>query len=205
LAILRLVRATLLSGLLLLGQLPIGDTQGATPTSTNQASVDYNLPAVDSIFLDTPTRTVAFELVESEYQKKQREAEEERQRQLAEAAKKRAPVRVSVGGFYAGQCTAYVAARFPVTWRGNAIEWAAAARAQGYLVNKEPAPGAILQTTENSWGSKGAGHVAYIDAVVDGQMFISEQNYQGWGIVSKRTLPLDSPLIRAVIHRDMVR
>lgn len=181
------------------------DTQGATPTSINQAPVDYNLPAVDSIFSDTAKRTVTFELVESEYQKKQREAEAERQRQLAEAAKRRAPVRYAVGGFYAGQCTAYVAARFPVTWNGNAIAWSDNARTQGYRVDKNPEAGAILQTTENSWGSKGAGHVAYIDAIVDGQMFISEQNYQGWGIVSKRVLPLDSSLIRAVIHRDMVR
>lgn len=197
-----LARVVLLVVILTTGQLPIRAAKSAPPPS-NLGRVEFTeLPNFQQNFLGNPEpKTVTIELVESEYQKQSRLIEEEKQRQLAQARAKRAPVRQMVNGFYAGQCTAYVAAHFPVTWRGNAAAWPAAARAQGYVVNKTPAAGAALVTTENSWGSKGAGHVALIDAVVDGTIYISEQNFEGWGLVSKRTLPIGSPLIRAVIHR----
>ncbi len=103
-------------------------------------------------------------------------------------------------GFDAGYCTAYVASKFPVTWRGDAIDWANNAKAQGYTVDLIPTTGAILQTNENSRGST-LGHVAYIESVSGGFIHITEQNYKGRGIISPRSIPVDSPLVRAVIHR----
>lgn len=187
---------------LIAGQLPIRVAEGRlSPTTRFDTSNYYNLPDLEH-FLGDPASHLPFtvEITESDHQRQTREAEAEKQRQLAKARESHTPVRYAVNGFAAGNCTAYVATRFPVAWSGNAIAWSANARTLGYRVDKIPESGAILQTTENSWRSKGAGHVAYIDAVIDGQIYVSEQNYEGWGVVSHRVLPIDSPLIAWVIH-----
>lgn len=155
------------------------------PTLTPESLFSYN-------------RQISFEVTESDYDKKQKEVEAEKNRL---AALKPKPVTRSVNGFAAGQCTAYVASKFPVTWRGDAGEWPQAAAAQGYVVNKSPVAGAALVTTENSYGSRGAGHVVYIDAVINEVIYVSEQNLIGWGKVSTRQIPKNSPLVLAVIHR----
>lgn len=205
-------RVILIVIVLMIGQLPIRAVKGAFPTTSQPSSevpqMPLNLPDLEHFLVEpAPRQSIVIETVESEFQKKERLAAEERNRQLVEASKRRAPVRRSVSGFYAGQCTAFVAAHFPVTWRGNAKDWGRNAALQGYRVDKKPEAGAAVQLAENSGGGKcsksgaGCGHVAYIDAVIDGQMYISEQNYEGWGVVSKRVLPVNSPLIASVIHR----
>lgn len=83
------------------------------------------------------------------------------------------------GNLYtAGQCTWYVydrtGGKIPTTW-GNANNWASAAQASGYTVDHNPKKGAILQTSEGSYG-----HVAYVESVgSDGSVTISEMNYTG--------------------------
>ncbi|MEJ7144570.1 CHAP domain-containing protein, partial [Staphylococcus capitis] len=73
-------------------------------------------------------------------------------------------ISTSSGNLYtAGQCTWYVFDRVDgkigSTW-GNANNWASAAQAAGYTVDHQPEEGAILQTSEGSYG-----HVAYVESV----------------------------------------
>jgi len=70
---------------------------------------------------------------------------------------------------------------------GNANTWASRARAAGYLVDRNPEPGAVFQTSSGY-----AGHVGIVERVnPDGSIFVSEMNnraYGGWGKISTRTI-----------------
>ena len=96
-----------------------------------------------------------------------------------------APRGASVGNHFAyGYCTWYVANRRPIPWYGNALEWWPNARAYGYAEGYAPAVGAVMVTRESGYG-----HVAYVESVNgDGSWTVSEMNYAGWGVVSRRTL-----------------
>lgn len=84
----------------------------------------------------------------------------------------------------------------PTTW-GNANTWDDRAEADGYLVNRTPAVGAVFQTDEGFYG-----HVAYVIAVDDitGAWTISEMNTIGLNIVSKRTFSKESAGLYKFIH-----
>jgi hypothetical protein len=94
--------------------------------------------------------------------------------------------------FAYGYCTWYVANKRNVPWFGNAIQWWANARPYGYREGQTPVVGAIMVTRESGYG-----HVAYVEAVNgDGSWTVSEMNFKGWNIVSRRTIragqvPLD--------------
>lgn len=89
----------------------------------------------------------------------------------------------SYNRFPYGWCTYYVASRRNVPWSGNAGDWYWNARSMGYATGRTPAPGAIMVTGESGWG-----HVAYVESVNGGSFTVSEMNYQGWGVVSRRTI-----------------
>ena len=95
---------------------------------------------------------------------------------------------VSGWKFATGNCTWYAAkATGWTTWRGNAREWPGNARAQGYLVDKNPVIGSIYAET---WLRPPYGHVAIIQEVyTDGSFLISEMNYKGFNIISTRLVP----------------
>lgn len=95
-----------------------------------------------------------------------------------------------------GQCTYYVALRRYVPWNGNANMWLRNAKAYGFKTGSEPRVGAIVATSENPR----YGHVAYVEAVSDGKITISEMNYVGLGIKSVRVLSTSSPVIRGYIY-----
>lgn len=104
-----------------------------------------------------------------------------------------------------GNCTYWVFIRrqeagnpIPNTW-GNAADWELNARLQGYLVDKKPAVGAIMQTA-NSAG--GLGHVAYVTEVdpVTGTWKISEMNSKGLNVVNDKTLTAAKALSYNFIH-----
>lgn len=90
----------------------------------------------------------------------------------------------SVGNTYTrGYCTWYAKSRRPDLPNnlGNADTWVARAAAQGFATGSAPQVGAI--------GQQGM-HVVYVESVNgDGTVTISEMNYQGWGVVSQRTVP----------------
>ncbi|OYW42946.1 hypothetical protein B7Z28_01140 [Candidatus Saccharibacteria bacterium 32-45-3] len=91
-----------------------------------------------------------------------------------------------------GYCTWYVYNRRAELGRpigsfwGNASSWAYMAGANGYLVNRTPEIGAIMQ---DSYSAGGYGHVAVVESMTaDGGITVSEMNYNGWGVKSYRTL-----------------
>lgn len=98
------------------------------------------------------------------------------------------------GNTYAyGNCTAYAYDRRvelgrPVQARwGNASSWATYARNAGYLVNRTPSVGAIIQN------GGGYGHVGIVEKILpNGDIQISEMNARvsggGFNIVSGRTI-----------------
>lgn len=95
--------------------------------------------------------------------------------------------------FPKGYCTWYVATRVKVTWGGNAERWPANARAQGYLVDKNPTAGSIVETGESP-----IGHVAYVEKIDGDKIHITEMNYKGFNIKSSRVISKSQ--IRSVIH-----
>jgi surface antigen len=96
-----------------------------------------------------------------------------------------------VGNRYSyGYCTYYAYNRRAQLGRpigslwGNATTWAAYARGAGYVVDRTPEVGAVMQTS-GGWG--GYGHVAVVESLnADGSITISEMNYAGWNVISSR-------------------
>lgn len=89
-----------------------------------------------------------------------------------------------------GQCTHYIFEQ--VKQDGHMIEkgwsdakhWATNAEEDGYMVNAQPAEGAILQTERGELG-----HVAYIETVNDdGSIEISEMNFDEAYEITERTI-----------------
>ncbi|NTU69721.1 LysM peptidoglycan-binding domain-containing protein [bacterium] len=103
----------------------------------------------------------------------------------------------NIAGFPYGQCTYYVASRRRVTWRGNAGAWLRNAAAQGYATGHSPAAGSIVVTSESS-----VGHVAIVESVSGGYIYVSEMNYGGRrGSVNRnRPIPVGSGVIRGYIY-----
>ncbi len=84
--------------------------------------------------------------------------------------------------YYAGYCTWYAKSRRPDMPNnlGNAATWVARAAAQGFATGSTPRVGAI--------GQQG-NHVVYIERVhANGTVTVSEMNYEGYGVVSSRTV-----------------
>lgn len=95
-----------------------------------------------------------------------------------------------------GYCTYYVSQKRTVTWSGNAGTWLTGAKGAGLATGNMPQAGAIMVTSE---GGR-AGHVAYVEAVLGGQITVSEMNYKGYGIVSSRTIASSSRFIKGYIY-----
>lgn len=85
-------------------------------------------------------------------------------------------------GYAYGHCTYYVARRRPIpqNW-GNARDWLIRSKASGFVTGVNARPGAIAQTTAGRWG-----HVAYVEKVEAGRVYVSEYNYVGWNRLSYR-------------------
>ncbi len=92
-------------------------------------------------------------------------------------------------GFYKGECTSYAAWKWNVAYGrpftntrpgdGDAANWPALARDQGYNVVSSPKAGAIVSWPINSGRGMPYGHVAIVEAVHgDGTIDVSEYN---WG------------------------
>ncbi len=84
--------------------------------------------------------------------------------------------------YVAGYCTWYVKNRrsdLPNNL-GNAITWVSRAAAQGLSTGSTPTDGAV--------GQQG-NHVVFVESVNgDGTVTISEMNFEGWNVVSSRTV-----------------
>lgn len=82
-----------------------------------------------------------------------------------------------------GWCTWWVAQKRYVPWSGNAWQWYGNAQAYGRPEGQAPVPGAVMVTWESGYG-----HVAYVESASGNTFTVSEMNYQGFGIVSTRTI-----------------
>lgn len=111
------------------------------------------------------------------------------------------PLQSSKTRFPYGYCTYYVSTKVDVQWSGNAGAWLAHAQNDGYTTGKEPAPGAILVTNEGS-----VGHVALTESINDSDrtFTVSEMNYEGLGIISRRTLSFDDGHIKGFIYTKAI-
>ena len=93
----------------------------------------------------------------------------------------------SAGNLYVrGYCTWYVKNRRPDLPNnlGNAITWVSRAAAQGLSTGRTPRAGAV--------GQQG-NHVVYVERVhSNGTVTVSEMNFKGWGVISRRTVPARS-------------
>lgn len=110
----------------------------------------------------------------------------------------------SVGNRYAaGNCTWYVYERRAAMGRpigsfwGNAYSWAASARAAGFLVDKNPTPGSIFQTSS---GGGGYGHVGMVERVDGQNIYVSDMNYGGYNVITHRTIPISQAGAYNYIH-----
>lgn len=94
-----------------------------------------------------------------------------------------------------GQCTWYVAQRRYIPWDGDANTWLRKAPQYGFATGTEPRVGAIMATREHSR----YGHVAYVEAVNDPYVTISEMSL-GRGVKTVRTLHKDDWRIIGYIY-----
>lgn len=112
---------------------------------------------------------------------------------------------VSAGNRYSyGYCTWYAYNRRAELGRpigsfwGDAITWKSYAQQSGYLVNRTPAPGAVLH---DPYSAPPYGHVAVVEQVYgDGSVRLSEMNYAGWNIISSRTIDAGQAASYSYIH-----
>lgn len=95
-----------------------------------------------------------------------------------------------------GYCTWFVAQKRFVPWGGNAGTWLYHAKAAGYATGKRPQEGAIVVTTENRY----YGHVALVVKVSSDSITVSEMNYVGFARTSRRTIPINSRVIKGYIY-----
>ena len=102
----------------------------------------------------------------------------------------------AVHQFPYGYCTYYVSQRRPIYWSGNAITWLSHAQAAGFATGDTPQVGAIIVTSEGGY----TGHVGMVDNVSGDQITITEMNYNGWGVISSRTISASYGAIRGYIY-----
>ena len=117
---------------------------------------------------------------------------------------------VASGNAYAfGNCTSWAYERrvqlgHPVgSYWGNGATWDSSARAAGYVVDKVPTVGAVMQMPAYVDAYTGAyGHVAIVESVnADGSVYISEMNYAGnFNVVTYRTVPAAQAALYNYIH-----
>lgn len=106
-------------------------------------------------------------------------------------------------GYVWGNCTYWVYsmrywANSPIGgYWGNANMWDESAAREGYLIDRTPTVGAIMQTDEGD-----AGHVAYVTDVNSetGQWKISEMNAPHLNVVSTRTFDKSAAAFYKFIH-----
>lgn len=107
--------------------------------------------------------------------------------------------------YAAGNCTWYAYERRAQigrsintggTW-GHAKMWARSASAAGFVVNKSPAVGAIIQTSS---GGGGYGHVGVVERIEADNIIISDMNYAGYNVVTWRAIPISQAGNFSYIH-----
>lgn len=175
-----------------------------------QAGTELLIPAQD-----TNTSLAWLDKINKFKEDERQKAEAARQKQLAlqqrNALKKTTSSRVinSTGygvigtlrggynGGAPGQCTWYANYKRPdlPNGMGNGGQYLASARRYGLATGSSARAGAIMVTNESYYG-----HVAYVESVSGGMVTITEMNYVGPYIVSRRTVAANSGAIKGYIY-----
>ncbi len=102
------------------------------------------------------------------------------------------------GSYPVGQCTWYAYNRVTQLgghvdeYMGNGGEWGTRGRALGYEVTHTPKPGYLVSFSPGTAGSDSRyGHVAFVEAVTEEGILISEGNVVGGTTISYRVIPND--------------
>jgi CHAP domain len=94
----------------------------------------------------------------------------------------------AIDAYAFGNCTYYVATRFPniYPYLGNAKDWIVNAKKQGYQILSKPQPDTVVVYGPGN-GYSALGHVAVVDSVnADGTFTVSEMNYKGYDVTDTR-------------------
>lgn len=92
-----------------------------------------------------------------------------------------------VGQIENGYCTGLVRYYRDVPWTGNAETWLEKALDADFATGNIPRKNAIMvEDVKHPYG-----HVAYVLEITEDSFTVIEQNVTGFGIVTKRILPLD--------------
>lgn len=165
---------------------------------------------------DTNTSLAWLDKINKIKEEERRKAESERQRQLALQNRNRrasssnsrsyssysgdysiiGTLRGLYNGGYPGQCTWYANYKRPnlPNGMGNGGQYLASARAKGLATSNNPRPGSLFVSTESRWG-----HTGYVEVVNGNLMTVSEMNYVGPYVVSRRTIPIHASFIKGFI------
>ncbi|MGG5314630.1 glucosaminidase domain-containing protein [Enterococcus sp. AZ072] len=102
------------------------------------------------------------------------------------------------GSYPVGQCTWYAYNRVAQLgghvddYMGNGGEWVMKGRSLGYEVTQTPKAGYLISFSPGTAGSDARyGHVAFVEAVTDQGILISEGNVVGGTVISYRVIPND--------------
>ena len=104
------------------------------------------------------------------------------------------PSLTSVKYYGNGTCVPYARQRTGVKLYGWAGSFLEKAEEKGYTVTEVPQIGCVMVTSE------GGGHVAVVEDITEEGILISEQNYEGLYIVSKRILDPEDESILGYIY-----
>lgn len=106
-------------------------------------------------------------------------------------------LRLGYNGGYPGQCTNYAHYKRPdlPAMMGNGGEWLSYARSYGIATGFYPRVGSIMVSGE-SW----YGHVAFVESVSGGSFTVTEMNYVGPYVVSRRTIAIGAGFIKGFIY-----
>ncbi|EKE27599.1 MAG: peptidoglycan binding endopeptidase DipM [uncultured bacterium (gcode 4)] len=103
--------------------------------------------------------------------------------------------------FAYGNCTYYVANHKNVTWRWNANQWLANARAAWVPTWTAAANGAII-SFRWSWYNPYYGHVGIVSEVWDDYIIVKDMNYRRFNEVTVRKISKSDPSIKWYIYSN---
>lgn len=176
-----------------------------------QPGTELVIPAVD-----TNTSLAWLDAINKAKEDERIRAEAERQRQLAlqrrntTSQNSRTSVSFASGshsiigrmwgqynGGYPGQCTWYAYYKRPdlPARMGNGGQYLANARAKGLATGSVARPGALFVSSESGYG-----HVGYVESVSGGMMTVTEMNYAGTGVISRRTIPTNFYALKGFVY-----
>ena len=159
-------------------------------------AIDKKTNEIDSNIEESETFKVELEELNSKVEELANKVEEKRNAAVVVPVAESMPNLVEIttiskvsptesGNMYApGNCTWYVKSRrndIGSFW-GNANQWLSSAISEGYKTGSVPQVGAIGVNFDGYFG-----HVVYVEGVDGNNVYVSEMNYNGLGVISSRT------------------